>query len=249
MVIKTKGLIVKHRDIGENDRIITILTEDLGVIEASAKGVSKGKSKLSSSCQLLCYNEFVLFKGRNNYIINSADVLVRHNNIPVDMAKTALAIYLFELVIHIHPDEIHSADYLRLCLVTMHYIEHDKRPLPQIKAVLELRLMAISGYAPNLVACHCCAGYEFDSVRFYPSKGYFVCDDCDNDEASYSIVVPKVILQAMRHIVYADIKRIFLFSLDKEALNYLGDITQGYLFMFVNRPSIKSLDVLKQFID
>lgn len=249
MLVKTKGIVIRHRDIGENDRILTVICEDLGMIEISARGVKKGKSALASACQILCYNEFVIFKGKNNYSLNSADIISQHYIIRQDIVKTALAGYFCEVLKYISPDEITVLEYIKLMLLCLQYLENDKRNLNQIKAIFEFRIVALSGYAPDLVACHNCVCYELDSVYFLPTKGYVLCGDClpvNNMDNTVTIEIPLVIFKAMQHIMYSDITKLFSFVLNEDAAGFLSEITQSCLFMYVEKTLIKSLDIYIQ---
>ena len=68
------GLVLKETRYKESDRILTILTPELGVISASAQSSLRLKNKLFSACGLFCYSEFVLLPGRNMYTIREAEV-------------------------------------------------------------------------------------------------------------------------------------------------------------------------------
>ena len=50
----TTGLVLKETRYKESDRILTILTPELGVISASAQSSLRLKSKLFSDCGLFC---------------------------------------------------------------------------------------------------------------------------------------------------------------------------------------------------
>ena len=58
MQIKTKGIILKELANGDEDKLLTILTEDRGVIFAYAKGARRFKNPLAPSTGL--FNDFIL---------------------------------------------------------------------------------------------------------------------------------------------------------------------------------------------
>ena len=60
MQIATTGLVLRQVKLGEADQILTLLTPDLGVISASAKGSLRLKNKLFSASGMFCYSEFML---------------------------------------------------------------------------------------------------------------------------------------------------------------------------------------------
>ena len=54
MLIQTKAIIIKENNVGETDRLVTMLTEKAGVIRAFARGARNVKSKaLSAEAQML----------------------------------------------------------------------------------------------------------------------------------------------------------------------------------------------------
>lgn len=68
MQVATTGLVLRQVKVGEADRILTILTPDLGVVSASARGSLRMKSALFSATGLFCYSEFTLTSGRSHYL-------------------------------------------------------------------------------------------------------------------------------------------------------------------------------------
>ena len=62
MYIKTDGIVLKETEYKDNDKLLTVLTRDLGRITVKARGVKSGKSGSKAACQLLAYSEFTLFE-------------------------------------------------------------------------------------------------------------------------------------------------------------------------------------------
>ena len=58
MRMNTDGLVIKVNDTGENDRVITLLTRDYGLLRAFANGSKKVKSRLHSRTQTFCCSRF-----------------------------------------------------------------------------------------------------------------------------------------------------------------------------------------------
>ena len=57
-LIKTKGLILAQNNMGDYDKMCTLLTPELGKIGCSAKGARRAKSTLMAGTQLLCFGDF-----------------------------------------------------------------------------------------------------------------------------------------------------------------------------------------------
>ena len=83
--------------VGEADRILTILTPDLGVVSASARGSLRMKSALFSATGLFCYSEFTLTSGRSHYFVDTAQVKKVFHGISASIEGMALASYMAEI--------------------------------------------------------------------------------------------------------------------------------------------------------
>ena len=234
MQIKTNGLIIRDINVGESDRIVTILTREKGVIRASARGARGIKSRLSTACQLFSYSDFTLFRGREKYIINEAESLELFMGLRKDLSILSLSQYFAELIAHLAPQEDEAGIYLRLILNALHLIELGKRPLPLIKAAFEMRILTISGYMPNLVACSECGCFETDLMYFYPDTGVITCAKCINSSA-LKCPLSKGSLAGLRHTVYADFERLFSFLLTGVALDELSNASEKYLLSCLER--------------
>ena len=141
----TNGIVIKERPIGEKDKVITVLTKDLGVIEAIARGVRNTKSKLLSGVSLFTYSEFEFYEGKNYTYINSAEEKTSFYSISDDIEKMSLCFYFSELVITMNPGEEESNDFLRLFLNSLYLLSNNERDKGLVKAVFELKTAEYCG--------------------------------------------------------------------------------------------------------
>ena len=97
-LIKTTGIVIKEIDFKDNDKIITILTKDLGKISAMVKGAKRTNSPYLASSQYLVYSEFVLFQGKTFYHVNSTTVIDTFYDLRVDYDKLNYAFDMTKLL-------------------------------------------------------------------------------------------------------------------------------------------------------
>lgn len=62
-LIKTKGIILLESNMGDYDKMLTMLTPGYGKIGCAAKGARRPKSLLLAGTQFLCFGEYLLYKG------------------------------------------------------------------------------------------------------------------------------------------------------------------------------------------
>ena len=89
--VKVNGIIIAENNMGDFDKMLTILTPNLGKIACSAKGSRRPKSLLLSGTQFLCFGEYMLFKGSEHYRVNSCETIEMFYNIRTDLDKLTYA--------------------------------------------------------------------------------------------------------------------------------------------------------------
>lgn len=245
MQISTNGLILRQKNFDENDSLLTILTEDAGVISAYAKGTRKLKSRLASSAQLLSYSHFTLFKNKERYSLDHAESIRMFFKLRQDLDKLSLASYFAELALELAPREEEAGDFLRLLLGALSFLEEEKRPAKLLKAVCELRMLSMAGYMPDLTACQKCGKFEGE-MRLLLKSGELLCRECAGKEIPlFSFPLEKGVLAAMRFILYSELKNVFQFRLGEDSLSKLSQVSEQFLLIQTEK-TFAALDFLKQ---
>lgn len=222
------GLIIREKDIGDNDKLVTVLSRDKGIISAYASGAKSIKSKKGAATCLLSYSSLTVKKKGESYRITEASPIRVFFRTGDDIEALSLAQYFCELALHHAPDDENSEYVLRLFLNALHFLCEKKRNIHLIKAIVELKLMSLIGYMPDLVACKTCMKYESELMYFDTFEGVLYCSGCASYEKSFA-VINGTLLMAMRHIIYADFEKIFFFTLPDQAAVALSSITEKYL--------------------
>ena len=235
MQVNTEGLILMERSVGESDRLVTALTRHEGIVRAFARQAKKLRDSKLSATQLLCYSRLNLYKGRDKYIINDAQPIEVFFDLRRDMERLSLAQYFCELAIALAPEETEAGDFLRLLLNALHFLAKGLRPGPILKAVVEMRMLSLAGYMPDLVCCRGCACYEADCMYFLPQSGILECADCRAPGPEAAIPLGRGVLTALRHTIYADFDKLFSFQLSGEGQKQLAAASEAYLLHTVQR--------------
>lgn len=232
----TLGIVIKEKTV-ESDRILTLLTQDYGVLTAYARGAQKLRGRLTSSTELLCLSRFVLFKNRDRYTVDAADSDRSFFGIRQDIEKLSLAAYFSQLTQRLAPAEEPAGEYLRLLLNCLHLLEKGGRSQLFLKAVFELRILTMAGFMPDLVGCRDCGAFEKAPMAFLPESGELLCPDCPPTKADGPrYLLPPGVLAAMRHILYSEMGSLFAFTLSPEGLIRLGEVCERYLRIQLDMP-------------
>ncbi len=247
MQIATTGLVLRQVKVGEADQILTLLTPELGVISASARGSLRLKNKLFSACGLFCYSEFTLTSGRTTWFIDAAQVRRTFHSLSRSVETSSLAIYLAELAAAQAPAPAEAGALLRLLLNCLYMLSEAKRLPRQIKAIYELRSMVLGGYMPDILACAGCGRYEGGDFRLDPREGVLLCADCAARQDRPTNLDAGA-LYALRHICLAEDDKLFNFTLKPASLARLGKVSEAYHLARAEQIP-KSLDFLKTVLE
>ena len=247
MQLATSGLVLRQVKVGEADQILTILTPDRGVVSASARGSLRLKSKLFSGCGLFCYSEFSLTFGRSSNFVDTALVKKVFHGLGRSVEGMALAAYFAEALIVLSPEPPEAEELLRLMLNSLYMISENKRPLPLIQAIFEMRVMSLSGYMPRILACDQCGRYDGTDFYLDTTDGVLLCADCA-DRQKHLPNLDEGALFALRHICLAEDPKLFAFTLSGPSTRNLGKVCERYFVSKLDH-GLKSLDFLHSVLE
>ena len=229
MKFKTKGLIIKQQNIGERDKLVWALTESHGILRAFARGAKNIKSPKCAGTGLLCYSSLSVFEGKDSCSIDEAIAIEQFVGLRSDIENMSLAQYFCELCLNLCPTGQEAGDHLRLVLNSLYMLSTHKRPPLQVKVCFEMRLIAMTGYMPDLVMCAACGVYEAPVMVFVPQTGRLYCAACADRLGIQGVRLPIAAVTALRHTVYADFERLFSFELKPELLELLSFASEHYV--------------------
>ncbi|MCI9508979.1 MAG: DNA repair protein RecO [Angelakisella sp.] len=236
MQLGTRAVVLSAKSLEEHDRLVVLLTQDLGVVTAYAKGARRQKGTMASATEQLSYSAFQLFQNRDRTFVDKAEAETIFFSIRQDMDRLALASYFCQLCRELIPEADTQPGYLHLMVNTLTLLDRGTIPLNQLKAVFELRLLTMSGYMPDLVACAVCGDLPGEALFFAPAAGVLYCGEhCPREGLTPLVPLAPGVFQAMRHILYSDFDKLFSFRLGAESLSQLAAASEAYLLAQVER--------------
>lgn len=244
MQTKTQGLVIREQTVGESDRLVTLLTADYGLVKAFVRRAKNIKSNNVSATSLFAYSEFTLYRSREAYVVDNAVANEVFFDLRKDINALSLAQYFAQLAYFLCTEEQPAPDTLRLLLNALHLLCKGKKSHKLIKSVVELRMLALGGYMPNLLACYRCGTYESEVMYFDVQEGCIYCKDCFRNNA---LTAPLGVITAMRYICLSDLGKVFSFNIGEENMNILSDITEKYTLSRID-GRLTTLDFYKAII-
>ena len=145
--IKLKAIVIDERDYNEYDKLITLLSDNLGKIKVYCFNVRRQKAKSISKTSLFCFGEYTLKENKDGYTFYEADIKDYFFEIANDYNKYELAIEFIKIVSYFAQVNEESDKLLKLLVYTLNAIRDNKIDLITIKQVFKAKLLQIEGLA------------------------------------------------------------------------------------------------------
>lgn len=197
--IRDKGIIIKAEPIGEYDRRVVILTENRGKISAFARGARRPNSKFVASTNPFVFGNISLFAGRNSYTLTDMEAVEYFDSLRLDFDKSMYGMYFLELADYYTRENNDDRDMLKLLFVSLKALSRGLIDNRLIRAIFELRAVAVNGEFPGLELRSMSETAEYTikfiiSADFAKLYSFTLKDEVMNEVINYSaLVVDKMI--------------------------------------------------------
>ena len=224
--IKMSGIIISENNLGDYDKMLTMLTPGLGKISCVAKGARRQKSALLAGTQFLCFGEYMMYKGANTYNINSCETIEVFYNLRTDLDKLNHAVEITKIIRDVTEENQNCYKILQLFLNTLYTLaETDKNP-DLIISIFKLKLLCFLGFTPRISECTNCRQKE--NLQYFSLKDNgFKCEACARQDKG-CLQMSESTASAIKYVVMAPPKKLYSFNLKDESLNELKLITKLY---------------------
>ncbi len=241
-MIKTKALVVRTANSGDNDRILTAISPELGKISISAKGVKSLHSKNGAAAGLLCYSDFVLKRGRGIYSLSSAECIEGFYKLRETVEGVAYGAYFAALLEGCTDENIPAGEELRLLLNTLYVLMNRPQDGRLLKLVYELRLSELLGLAPYISAeCGCGAAAEFFDIAEGETR-------CAAHHGKTAVQLGSGEMAVMEYILTSGLKEALFFTAPEALVARLAPVSEKYLEYHLGRLP-KQLNYLKSILN
>ena len=155
---RVKGLSLKVGPLGENDRLLTLLSEENGISRLAIPGARKPKSRLGATSPLNYLDLHVVGK-KNLKRVTQIKILKSYGNLGKHLETLSAAQAISELIIIMVGNEDPQKDLLKLVLMhldrldDLHQIKFDSLQALAISIQSCIHLLAMGGYCLPLQNC------------------------------------------------------------------------------------------------
>ncbi len=186
---RLKGLCIKASPLGENDRLITILTDEIGIVRLAAPGARRPKSSLAGATPLT-YLSLQVFGKRSLKSVRQIEIIKSYSGLGKNIECLAAAQAITELTFLLVGNNDEQQNFLSCVLAHLDRIYLHKVTKEEDIQILSMsiqsiiHLLAIGGI--NLPINHCCktggpiippiGNWDWECY-FLPNEGFSILED------------------------------------------------------------------------
>lgn len=243
-VYHTDAIILTRFDLGEADRILSVLTPTLGKLRVIAKGVRRPTSRFASHTELLSLTHLTLAKGRDLDVVSGAQLRSGHWSVRDDLDALGSASHCVELIeTLVQERDSHPALY-RALRSALELLDSGANPR-LIGRWFELTVLAAVGFRPSLYQCVSCArDVDAEPNLLSGRSGGMLCPNC----RSADVQAPALGVAAQKLLRVLDrdgITTALRLTVPDEVIAEMGDALHAFTKHHLERD-MRSLRVLRR---
>ncbi len=244
---RTHAVVLRRRDQGDADRVLTLFTPAQGKLDVIAKGIRKTTSRKAGHLELFTHSALLIAQARTWDIVTEAVTVESFRHLREQLEAIAGACYVCELVDCFTEADDDSHALWELLLLALRELdglsqedERDQRPLLRW---FELHLLSATGFEPQLFNCLGCDEVIQPVANFLSvAEGGIYCPACAASRADVEAVEVDV-LKVLRYLQSQQWDVVRSLTVRPPILLRVENILRRYLLSVIERQ-FKSADFL-----
>ncbi len=180
---RTRAIVLDRTKLGEQDLILSLLTEDGSAVRAVAKGARKPGGRLAARVELFSQTDFLIAAGRSLDVISEASLANPHARLRGEYERVAAAGAVAEVARLTCFEDAPDHFLFPICARALEACEQaqDQPHLDLVVSAYVMKVLAHGGWRPELDGC-CACGDE--AMTFFSSAaGGALCSSCAREVA------------------------------------------------------------------
>ncbi len=253
MITDTEGIVLKQVKAMGGRRMISLFSHKYGKISVGTSLNEGGRNKTALSIKAFSYGKYELFKNRDNYNLNSGQVIKSYYGLGEDLDKYMAASYVLELTEKILPDEMPQPRIFNLLVDFLEALEKREKKHGTLVMAYLIKIIDILGLLPQLESCVSCekepskAEGKLVAQEFFFSikEGGMVCPACAKelslgDERPLIYKLDVGIIDILKFFQKQPISAFEKIALDDKLQGTLQQIIKEYISYHLDISGLKS---------
>jgi DNA repair protein RecO (recombination protein O) len=228
-LFKAEAITIRLTDFSETSQVAWFYTREFGRLSALAKGSKRQRNNFEGRLDLLCHNQIVFARKTRTtlHVLTECKLLDRFIGLRAGVDRLYAGLYAVELVREMTPLEESQPAVFELLLATIRSLS-DGAQVDVALVIFEVRLLALTGFAPQFSACVACGTERLgkSTVAFSTSLGGVLCRDCRERDGK-SIGVPKGALSVLGRLAGGTVTRTSTLKLPRGMITVLRKLMKA----------------------
>lgn len=151
---KIEGIVLRRRNLGEADRLVTVLSRDRGKLTVVARGSRRPRSRLGGRLEPSIRFRALVAEGRTLDVISQVEVLDAHAALRSDLERMGAAAVVLELADRGLADRHPHPDVFRLLASALGLVRAGATEIAGLW--FAARLLVLTGHRPAVTRCVAC---------------------------------------------------------------------------------------------
>lgn len=245
MYTSTEGIIFRQVKATGGRRMILLFTKKYGKISAGSSLSERGRNKTALAMRPFTYGIYELYKGRDYFNLNNAEVKRSFYRIGDDLDKYMQASLVLELTEKMIPEEVPQPRLFNLLTEFLAAMEKREKFHETLVLAYEVKALALLGNFPQLDACACC-GSKGPLAAFSVKDGGMLCENCRKKSNDRLIYEPKFdIVDILKYFSKTPLGAFEKVALEPSAAKGLQQILREYMSYYLDVGKLKSESIFE----
>lgn len=245
MYTDTEGIILRQTKTVNGRRMVLLFSLKYGKISAGTGINERGRGKSALAMRPFTHGRYELFKSRDSYNINGAEVIQSYYGIGEDVDKYMTCAYVLEFTEKLLPEEQPSPQLFYLLVEFLSMMEQRKKRFETLVIAYQLKALALGGHMPVIDNCVRC-GEKNPAALFDIKEGGLVCANCaqkypaNNSNVSLIYQVNFGIVDILRYFLNNPLRSLEKLALDPSLERQLRAMIKDYVEYHLDLGQLKS---------
>ena len=151
--VNCRGIILRSREYKEKDRLVSVLTPDLGLITVCAKGTAKPGSRNSFASVPFILCDLVLTISHGYYYLKDGSVIENNTGIMNSLEAMTVASHISECLIDSSYDAGDARQAYELAVYAFYVLSNNPASYLTVYSAFNWRLLTILGFTVEYLNC------------------------------------------------------------------------------------------------
>ena len=179
---RVEALVLRHRRLGEADRVLTLFTREHGKLQAVVRGARKIRSRMGGHVEPLMHTSVLLVRGRSLDIVTQAQAVSAFPRVRDDLLAATRGLLMAEIVERFSEEHEPNQALFAHLIEGLTRLEAVELPPELVVRAFETGVLELEGYRPVLDRCVSCGNSPGDTgagpLSFGAAWGGVLCAAC-----------------------------------------------------------------------